>query len=213
MILRRPDSPSVPRWAARIDENLDRAESMVRSILDVSRAGSGRRIQLELAECDLIALVRQIIENLTLSHGERFVLVTPKGGSLLGNWSADALGRAIENLLANAIKYGHPSRPITVTVSLEHGRAMVAVHNEGSYIPPAEQETLFQAFGRTRQAETSGVRGWGIGLALARAVAEAHGGSITVESLPETGTTFLIDIPQDAAPFQSAPITPGAPTE
>ncbi|WP_309895250.1 HAMP domain-containing sensor histidine kinase [Archangium sp.] len=84
---------------------------------------------------------------------------------------------------------------------------MVLVHNHGSYIPPEEQETLFQVFRRSLQAERSNQRGWGLGLPLVRAVAEAHGGSIGVDSLPERGTTFTIDLPKDARPFQHCPTT------
>ena len=80
------------------------------------------------------------------------------------------------------------------------------VHNHGSYIPAEEKASLFHAFRRSPAAQQSGKRGWGLGLVLVRGVAEAHGGSIGVESLPAQGTTFLIDIPQDARPFQQAPV-------
>ncbi|HET9450512.1 MAG TPA: ATP-binding protein, partial [Aggregicoccus sp.] len=87
-------------------------------------------------------------------------------------------------------------------------RAQVAVHNEGSYIPAEQQESLFQAFLRSEEAERSPQRGWGLGLPLVRAVAEAHGGSIEVASDPQRGTTFTLDLPLDARPFQDAPQTP-----
>lgn len=202
LILRRPADPSVPRWASRIDENIERVDRMLRSLLDVSRAGSGAQLALDLGPCDLVAVVRGIVERLELSHGDRFVVIAP--GELRGTWSADALGRAVENLVANALKYGDPHQRVTITLATEQERASVAVHNHGSFIPQRERETLFEAFRRSEKAEKS-VRGWGLGLALVRAVAEAHGGSISVESLPGTGTTFLIDLPLDSRPFQKAP--------
>jgi len=79
----------------------------------------------------------------------------------------------------------------------------VTVHNYGPVIPPEKRETLFRAFQRLSDAETSGKSGWGLGLAQVRAVAEAHGGSIGVDSLPDRGTTFTIDIPLDARPYQA----------
>jgi signal transduction histidine kinase len=178
---------------------------MLRTLLDVSRAGSGARLALDLGPCDLVAVVRGIVERLELSHGDRFVVVAP--GEVRGQWSADALGRAVENLVANALKYGDPHQPVTITVATEHGRASVAVHNHGSFIPQRERESLFEAFRRSEKAESS-VRGWGLGLALVRAVAEAHGGSIAVESLAGMGTTFLVDLPLDARPFQKTIATP-----
>jgi signal transduction histidine kinase len=84
------------------------------------------------------------------------------------------------------------------------------VHNFGSHIPMERHETLFRAFQRLTEAETSGKRGWGLGLAQVRAVAEAHGGSVGIDSLPERGTTFTVDVPLDARPYQKTAVTPGS---
>jgi signal transduction histidine kinase len=81
------------------------------------------------------------------------------------------------------------------------------VHNHGPVIPSEKRETLFRAFQRLTEAEISGKSGWGLGLAQVRAVTEAHGGSIGLDSLPDRGTTFIIDIPLDARPYQDRPIT------
>jgi signal transduction histidine kinase len=105
------------------------------------------------------------------------------------------------------VKYGSPDEAITLTVRERDGRATVSVHNHGSYIPTEQREVLFQPFRRAQGASETGKRGWGIGLSLARGVVEAHGGSIHVDSLPERGTTFVLDLPLDARPFQSAPTT------
>ncbi len=207
MILRKPDSREVPRWAARVVEGVDRVDAMVRDLLDVARVGAGRRLQLEITSCELVALARGVVENMELTHGQRFVLVA-KEPAVHGHWSEEALRRALENLLTNAVKYGSSQHPITVTLGHTHERVQLAVHNHGPHIPAEEQETLFHAFHRRQDAHRNGKRGWGLGLALGRAVAEAHGGSIEVESLPEHGTTFTIDIPQDARPFQDRPLTP-----
>ena len=77
-----------------------------------------------------------------------------------------------------------------------HERLFILVHNEGRHIPAEQQATLFRAFQRLA-AEGGSHRGWGLGLAQVRAAAEAHGGSIAVDSLPELGTTFTIDVPVD----------------
>ncbi|HET7755418.1 MAG TPA: sensor histidine kinase [Anaeromyxobacteraceae bacterium] len=206
LILRRPDDPGVMRWAARVDENVDRADKLLRMLLDVSRAGSGSRMPLDLGPCDLVVVIRSVVETLELSHGDRFSVQAPL--AVRGHWSADALGRALENLLSNALKYGAADKRVTITIQQTLGRAIVSVHNEGSFIPAGDRAMLFQPFGRSRGADDSGVAGWGLGLAFVRAVAEAHGGSVTIDSLPETGTTFTLDIPLDARPLQTAPTTP-----
>ncbi len=203
LILRKPSGEQVPRWAARIADSIDRADRLVQNLLDAMRVQVGGRLALSLVECDLVDVVRQGVENQQAEHGERFVLVAPE--PVRGYFAPEPLRRAVENLVSNAVKYGTSSRPITITVRQTHGRAFILVHNHGGHIPAEQQENLFQAFRRLPQAEEGGKRGWGLGLAQARGAAEAHGGSISVDSLPERGTSFTIDIPMDARPFQKSP--------
>jgi signal transduction histidine kinase len=203
LILRRPGDAAVPRWAARVDENLDRVDKLLRTLLDVSRAGTGAKLSLELAPSELVGLVREVVEMLRLTHGDRFVVEAPP--EVRGHWNADALSRTIENLITNALKYGDPRRPIAIRIRPAHATVTLSVHNEGSYIAPEDQETIFEAFRRSHDAEHSQVRGWGLGLALVRAVAEAHGGSVGVDSLPEAGTTFTVTLPVDARRGGTAP--------
>jgi signal transduction histidine kinase len=203
LILRKPSGDQVPRWAARIADSIDRADRMVQNLLDAMQVQIGGRIPLELEECDLVDIVRQGIENQQAEHGERFLLVAPE--PVRGYFAPEPLRRAVENLASNAVKYGTSSRPITVTVRQTHERAFVLVHNHGGHIPAEHQEMLFQAFRRLPATEAGDKRGWGLGLAQVRGAAEAHGGSVAVDSLPERGTSFTIDIPKDARPFQKSP--------
>jgi signal transduction histidine kinase len=127
------------------------------------------------------------------------------GNSVHGWWGREAVKRALENLVGNAVKYGTPSKPIRLKVDSTHERVIVTVHNEGDPIPPEETESVFQVFQRAKAAKQGKQQGWGIGLPYARSVAESHGGSIGVDSTKERGTTFLIDMPIDSRPFQNAP--------
>ena len=206
LIVREPHAERVTDWASRIIDNINRVDRMVRELLDAMKVQTGARLPLAIKECDLVSLVRQTLERFQAEHGNRFVIAAPE--ALPGHVAPDALARAVENLVTNALKYGAPSRPITVTVREQHGRVILTVHNHGAHIPVEKQETLFRAFQRLTEAQTSGKTGWGLGLAQVRAVAEAHGGSIGVDSLAERGTTFMIDIPLDARPFQKSPATP-----
>jgi len=194
LVLRKPSSEDVPRWCARIMESVDRADRMLQDLLDAMRAQSGAPLEVRFVECDLVEIVTQAVDHLSTVHGERFVLVAPE--PVRGHFGIDPMRRAVENLAINAVKYGAPSRPITITVRQVHERAFILVHNEGSHIPPEQQESLFRAFQRL-SGDAGSQRGWGLGLAQVRAAAEAHGGSIAVDSLPEIGTTFTIDVPLD----------------
>jgi signal transduction histidine kinase len=211
LVASRSPSDEITGWARRIVKNIGRVDRMVEDLLNAMRVQTGARLQLDIRACDLVEVVRHTIEGLGTQDGGRIVLVAPE--PVRGFMAPDALQRAVENLLDNAVKYGDPSRPITVDVRETHGRAIVRVHNHGPHIPADKQETLFRAFQRLTDAGSSGQKGWGLGLAQVRAVAEAHGGSITVDSVPGRGTTFIVDIPVDARPYQEKPITPTRLTE
>jgi signal transduction histidine kinase len=206
LIVRDPRGDEVARWARMILENVGRVDRMVSDLLDAMRVQTGGRLPLDIREIDLVAMVRQTLARFEAEHGDRLILSAPQ--AMRAHVAPDALSRALENLINNAVKYGAPSRPITVTLVETHGRAILSVHNEGSHIPAEKQETLFRAFQRLAEAENSGKSGWGLGLAQVRAVAEAHGGSIGVDSLPERGTTFAMDFPIDARPYQWKPTAP-----
>jgi signal transduction histidine kinase len=190
--------------AQRIINNTRRADRMIQDLLDATVLQTGERLPLRLEECDMLSIVRDVVINLPEKEQRRVLL---SGVSVHGCWDGDGLRRAIENLVSNAFKYGASEGKVTIKISSEHERVFVIVHNEGGHIPAEDQETLFKAYKRSQSAKASGKKGWGIGLALVRGISEAHGGSIGVDSSIEEGTTFMLDIPRDAKPFQNSPIT------
>lgn len=187
----------------KILENSRRMDRMIQDLLDVTYVRSGGRLTLRLSEMKMLDTVRDVVSHMTLSHGKKFII---NGKETIGWWDSEAVRRAVENLATNAIKYGDTIAPVTIDVVSEHNRIIVKVHNEGTPIPIEEQEAIFQAYRRSRSHSSK--RGWGIGLPLVRAVAEAHGGSLQLDSAPMRGTTFMLDIPVDARPFRDALTTP-----
>jgi signal transduction histidine kinase len=199
LMIRRLEPPDEGRdLAVRIERNLERMDRMIRDLLDVSRVRAGKRLPLRLEDCDLGAVAQEVIEDLSATHGHRFELA--KHEVVRGIWSHDELHRALCNLGTNAVKYGGSDRPITTRVERTPGGARASVHNFGNPIPLEKRARLFDLYSRLR--EGSG-KGWGLGLALVRACAEAHGGKAAIgESSEEAGTTFTIDLPSDSRPFQ-----------
>ncbi len=202
MILRGPEHSGCTVQAGRIIENLRRMDRMIQDLLDSTIIRSGGRLNLDISETDMLKIVQSCVAEATLLHGDRFKIV---GSSCKGFWDGDALTRAFENCIGNAVKYGDSVKPIEFKIHAEHGRIFISIHNEGLPIPLDDQEGIFQIFRRASAARQGSKKGWGVGLALVRGVAESHGGSVILDSSPEHGTTFTIDIPVDARPFFDAP--------
>lgn len=194
VILRRADDADHVRvLAGRIVQSVGRADQMIRDLLDANRIRAGEALPLHPVKLDLGALAREVVEGLATLHGDRFrVEAEPR---LIGHWDPDLLRRALENLCVNAVKYGEPDSPITVTAARRDEGAVLEVHNLGPALSPEEQARLFQPFHRARAAEASGKKGWGLGLTLVRGAAEAHGGRVEVHSSPEDGTRFRLWLP------------------
>jgi PAS domain S-box-containing protein len=200
MLARKGSDPTVLlRSSARIAENLDRADAMIRDMLDANRVRAGEGLLIEASECELTALTQETLEELALVHGNRFVLSAP--GEVRGWWSCSGLRRVLENLCTNAIKYGAYDRPVTVRL-VEDGpdQVSLSVHNWGAPIPREEQGLLFRDYRRAESAQAGPQKGWGLGLTVVEGLARAHRGTVHVESALETGTTFTVTLARDLRP-------------
>jgi len=177
---------------ALIIRNLDRADRMVQDLLDAQRLQVGKRLDVARVPCDLSAIVREVVGDLSEQHRDRFLLDAP-AEPLEGQWGANELRRAIWNLASNALKYGSPDTPVRIAMRRLPDGAEIAVHNEGRPVPTEDQATLFEPFARARNGHAS-PQGWGLGLTIVRGVAEAHDGSVEVDSAPGRGTTFTLRV-------------------
>ena len=191
------------RLAKKTLESIDRVDRMIRDFLDASRIKAGAPLPLTITEFDLRETLEKTVSDLKPVWGDRLILHATVPAR--GFWDFNALRRAIENLANNAIKYGAPNSPVVITLQQPQGaakRVRIAFHNQGNVIPENKLARLFMDFSTMKIAK-SGQRGWGIGLVLVRGVVQAHGGTVKAESDPKNGTTFTIEIPQDARVFQA----------
>jgi signal transduction histidine kinase len=202
LIARTGDTPHIRGLANKVTENLFRMDRMIQDLLNTVSFERGAQPRLDLSRFDILEVAKEVCEQSIADHGPRFQVA---GRSVNGYWSREALKRALENLVGNAVKYGTPDTPIRIKVDEAYGRLTLSVHNEGNPIPPEELECIFQVYRRAQAAKQGEKQGWGIGLPYVRGTAESHGGSVSVDSTVERGTSFLIDIPVDARPYQNAP--------
>jgi signal transduction histidine kinase len=195
LILRQPDAPDSLRTPVNIAINeIDRVDRMIEDLLDANRIRAGEKLPLTLGDCELVAVVREVVADLAATYGERFVVAVD--GPIVGRCSRAAVRRLVENLATNALEYGAPDKPVTIGI-VKDSWLSLSVHDEGEPLSPDEQRRLFEPFHRSRQALASGKRGWGLGLTLVRGVAEPHGGCVEVRSAPGQGVTFIVRLPID----------------
>jgi PAS domain S-box-containing protein len=193
LILKRPDhAEAAQTQAARIVRNVGHADQLIQNLLDASRITAGEPMAIQRSDCDLYQLVRDVIDDQSTIFGDRFELDALPG--LGAACDRAAIRRTLENLIGNAIKYGNPHTRVRVSVQKRDGEVCLSVHNQGHPIPDDEQAKIFQPYHRAQPRSGDGPRGWGLGLTLVRGIAEAHGGSVRVESSAESGTTFTVTL-------------------
>jgi two-component system CheB/CheR fusion protein len=185
----------------RLRATVRRLEDVVKGLGDFSRA-SRDGVPLERASVDLAEVVRRAADEVrsrarTDATGTE---VRVFGGQAAGEWDGARLGQAIGHLLDNAVKFGRGA-PVDVVIADGAGEATVSVRDRGPGLDESEHARVFERYERASPAESYG--GLGLGLWLARAIAEAHGGAITIESTPGLGATFVLRVPK------RLPVQPG----
>ena len=198
-----PDNALMPgagdRRAALIASGLPAARRQVQSLarlvsnlLDVSRI-TARRLVLSLGEMDLVATLRDVLEQLApeLTRAKCEIRLSAPD-SLVGRWDALRISQIGTNLISNAFKYG-AGMPIDVSIEKVDERAVLTVCDRGIGISPEDIGRIFELFERSGAAKHFG--GLGLGLYITRQVVEAHGGTISVSSKPAEGAVFVVNLP------------------
>jgi signal transduction histidine kinase len=178
--------------ATRMISAVNRLDSMIQNLLDASRLRTGQSLIMKFEECNLEVLLQEVAEELSFAYGGRFVVVCD--AQITTYCSPKEIRRVIENLAINAVKYGDPSTPITLTLGQTQTQVNLTIHNQGKPIALDAQSIIFQQFRRTICAEDQ--TGWGLGLFLSKSIIEAHQGTLEVESGEGKGTSFIIKLPK-----------------
>jgi signal transduction histidine kinase len=175
-----------------------RATKILNDLLDLTRSSFGTVIPVTKAKIDISVVCQEIAGELRAIHADRRFDVTQEGDAV-GSWDRARLGQVLSNLMGNAITYGDVSSPVTVMVAgIDPDTVTVTVLNLGSPIPPEKQKVIFQSWMRGQEVKNSSEHSThlGLGLYIAKLIAEAHGGDISVISAKQTGTTFVLRLPR-----------------
>ncbi|MBI4130247.1 PAS domain-containing sensor histidine kinase [Candidatus Roizmanbacteria bacterium] len=174
------------------EEQSHRLTTLIRDLLNFSLITTGR-IDLTYEPGDLSEIIRALVqrfEEQATSVGAYLRFQTT--GSIVGQWDTIRLEQCISNLLTNALKYGK-HKPIDILVYTYNQYACIAVKDYGIGIPADIQSIIFEPFRRGKNGKD--IKGLGVGLFIARQIALAHGGTISVLSETGKGTTFTVYLP------------------
>lgn len=181
------------RSAAAIMSQAERLGRLVNDLRDVSRAERGS-FQLRRERCDLVALAWRAVEE-QRQVSMRSIQLDTQVATMWGMWDSDRLSQVLANLLRNAVNYTPRGNEVRVALDPMEDRAVLAIIDNGVGITPADLVNLFKPYSRLER--TNRVQGTGLGLYISKAIVEAHGGSIQVQSELGSGTTFTVVLPVD----------------
>ena len=178
-----------------VERDLAELDRLIEDVLTAARLdATGLPAHLEIVDAGV--LLDEIAERASRDPiVAGMALRVDKGAGVQLTADAALLRRALWNVVENAAKYGAP--PITVSATREGDRITLAVSDEGTGVAPDERERVFAPFYRGEAARGSGRQGVGLGLTLARRVAEVHGGTVTIDSGGQArGTRVVMSLPQ-----------------
>jgi signal transduction histidine kinase len=168
-----------------------RIAQLVGDLLDTARIDTGR-LALRMAPLDLCALVQETVETFRRGHAQRIVCDLP-ASPLVHTADGERLASVLSNFLDNAAKYSPERAPIQVRMSLAAERVRIEVTDHGPGIRAEDRERIFERYYRA-PSTAEAASGLGLGLFICRAIAEGHGGSVGVDSVPGQGATFWLDL-------------------
>jgi PAS domain S-box-containing protein len=188
------------RFLGVVDRNARRLLRLVGDLLFVAHVEAGR-LALEMGDVDLPTLTREAVEAARpRAEGKDLALSAKVDAVPLMAGDRDRLAQVLDNLVSNAVKFTPEGGRVAVRLAARDGQAVVEVQDTGVGIPAAEQDRLFERFFRASTATERAIPGVGLGLTIAKAIVEAHGGRLGFHSVEGAGTTFSVRLPMRPPP-------------
>jgi two-component system sensor histidine kinase MtrB len=193
---RREFEPSVGRSAELLATQLDRFESLLADLLEISRIDAGAA-QLEFEDHDLAEVVRYQLEGLVPAAAEQGIELRlwVREGANTASMDVPRVGRIIRNILSNAIEHAQ-GKPIDVAVASSSRTVAVVVRDYGVGLSPAHVARVFDRFWRADPARARTMGGTGLGLSISREDAQLHDGALEAWGSPGKGASFRLMLPR-----------------
>jgi signal transduction histidine kinase len=179
-------------FLALISDETARLATLIGDVLDTSRIEAGT-FTYAFSDVDLADLVRETVATMGLGQDEVAVVARAPESVPLVRADRERLKQVLMNLVENAVKYSPAGEEVDVRAWADNGLVLVEVEDHGPGIPREQHGLIFEKFGRANVG--GGKPGSGLGLFIARSIAEAHGGTLRVRSAPGQGATFRLELP------------------
>jgi signal transduction histidine kinase/CHASE3 domain sensor protein len=183
------------RFLAIVYRSSERLQRLVGDLLFVARLDASG-LQLHFAQVDVTEVVREAVESAAaLARSRTIDLRSELGDVPVVSGDRERLLQLVGNLVSNALKFTPAAGTVTARTLVDGASVVIEVTDTGIGIPESEQARVFQRFFRSSTATEQAIPGTGLGLVISRAIAEAHGGSISVRSAPGAGASFRVELP------------------
>lgn len=211
--------PAVARSAELLQHELDRFESLLTDLLEISRFDAGFAM-LDLEPTDLVPIVQRVVDRLdpvASRAGVRVEVVTPEP-PIIAEIDPRRVERVLRNLVGNAVEHGE-GRPVVVTLGASEGAVAITVRDFGVGLKAGEEKLVFNRFWRADPSRARQTGGTGLGLSIAAEDAKLHGGWLEAWGSPGQGAQFRLTLPVRAgdrigtAPLPLAPEPVGVPPQ
>jgi len=189
---------NIEDYAAMIDRSLVRIKGMrnlIMDMLDMTKLESGKKVR-ELKKVDINELAQMAIDSVEpLAIQRNIKLHYDSDNNLMLNADAEEIEIIFNNLLSNAVKYNKDGGDVFFNISRNNGNMVFRVEDTGIGISEEHKGKLFQEFTRIKTTKTRDITGSGLGLSITKGMVEQYKGSIDVNSKPDVGTTFTVNLP------------------
>jgi signal transduction histidine kinase len=179
-------------FLALIGDETTRLAALIGDVLDTSRIDAGT-FSYRFSDVDIAALVRDTVAMAAVGQDEVPIVVEATPDAVVVRGDPERLRQIFGNLIDNAVKYSPAGELVEVRVTQSNGAVLVSVRDRGPGIKAADQQLIFEKFGRVGGGDAK--PGSGLGLFIARSIAETHGGTVAVSSAPGRGSTFTVKLP------------------